>query len=236
MKNVITILISLGAVLCYQPAFSQAAGQTQAQAKAEAEQAAEVKDQIAEAMYSRKHAGNHVIGRSKNDPGNISLNGKRYKLNQQTIAPHYKIEKGKKIYCGSGAICNTYVNGKDTIQAMVYYPPVGEGYQRDALPNRLKPEPDSQMTTRAKYAEGNRFIRANTSEDGKSFFVEKHARDPETGTRYEVRVKRNTSHPQSRRDIQGGTFQSVNHSDLRKTFGPSLRSNYNYFGSEATYK
>ena len=240
MKNVITILISLGAVVLF-PQVTLGQTDTTAQAKPTAQtaktQAAEVKAQVAEALYSRNHAGNHYIGRSKNDPGNISLNGKRYKKVGHTLwtsaTTHDK--NGEKVGVNKYIGVNTFVNGKDTIQVSKQEAlSKGESYEYDDL--CVKPQGDTKMTTRINYGNGQRNMKAFESKDGNSYYVSKTAKDPKTGEIYKIVVKRNTTDPQSRKDIKGGTYQSVSHTDIRGTFGPSFKSGYNILGPETSYK
>lgn len=238
MKNIITILVSLGTVLCYQTAFSQTAAKTTKTGQA---QAAEIQAQIAEALYAKQHAGKHVISWNRKNPGDISLNGKRYKRAGNTqYMPYYTHDKNdKRVYINEKyAQVETYVNGKDTIQVEAYPKrEKNEGVDRTNA-ELLYPAPDSKTTSIVRYGTGDSkyYMEASKSEDGNSYFVEKAVFNRKTGEQYKLRVKRNTTHPQSRTDIQGGTFQSVNHTDIRKTFEPSLGGNYDIYGPETSYK
>ena len=224
-------------MLCYQPAFSQATTKTQAQLKAEKQQAAEVKEQIAEAMFSKKHAGNHVISYNKNTPNVVKLNGKKYHRVKSNVVPYFKYTEGNFGKDTQKHIkVETFVNGKDTIQAAVF-PNREEEETYEGNLGLIKGSPNAKLTSHEVYGKGNRIMHAEKSADGNSYSVHKFAHDPKTGNSYILRVKRNTTHPQSRTDITGGTYQSVKHTDIGATFGPYFQNDaYGYFGSETRYK
>ena len=240
MKNVITILISLGFVLCGQTAF----GQTQAKkdwskATWQTEKAAtqaEVEAQIKEASSAKDSNGQYAMKTDPNKPGRVYVNGKEYKRDRTKYPEVVRyMENGKRIVTVhsekglENPVQRTYVNGKDTIQ--VRFTPPQEGREIESG-KAMRPNPGSELNSRVSSDDGKSTTKSFKSEDGKSYFAEKHTSTPQET--YSVRFKGNTSHAPSRADIQGSRFQAVNNTDIAKTFGNELKDS-NVYGSDALY-
>lgn len=206
MKNTITVLVSLVVAVCCQAAFAQTQTKTQAQTQAETEQA------VVEAFTG---AG---IKKDPKNRNNVILNGRTYK--HVSSQPYGSVYKDKKQPDGTvvrekvkdhGRV-DTYVNGKDTIQVGVH-----RTWRDESSPNKVK----GLMAPTSSYESDDHGRHIFSQKKDGAFLVEKGIwGDINT---YELRVKRDTSDPNTRADVEGSTYQAVKNTNIRKTFGSSVK-------------
>ena len=249
MKNVLTILVSLGFVVCGQTAFGQAQTQTKPATKTDwskpvwqtekAATQAEVEKEIKSAAFAKSHPGKHRITVNPRDPREIYLNGQEFKLVKSQSSSYYKYDKNdQKVYVGKEAVANTYASGKDTIQVATYPPRKAREEYFDNLP-LIEPAPGSQISTRL-VEPNDSVLQAKTTPNGQKFSAHKAVfteHDKGTGNSYILRAKIHTNDPSNRTDRNGGTYQSVKNTDIPKTFGPLLENRpHKIYGPETSYK
>ena len=226
MKNTITVLVSLGLAVCCQAAFAQTQTKIQAQIQAGIEQA------VTEAF------SNEGIKKDPKNPNNVILNGRTYEhVSSKPYGSVYKDEKQpdgtvvRKKVKDHGRV-DTYVNGNDTIQVAVH-----RSWRDDGSPNMVGlVAPISSAEQKVYSGKGV----TSFKKDG-SFLVETY-KIGNVNT-YELRAKRDTSNPETRADVEGSTYQAAKNTNIRKTFGSSVKpqepsapkvdKNSRYLGPEA---